>query len=116
MGQRAFRIDHVTGERSLVTRPLTVGRFDGDHIGAELGQDVSGELTAIIAEIKDSIRREHSSPYRPDDSARSSMFAISPRLDEPTTNVPAAERGANSYDMTGGTANAGRERRSRLAQ
>ena len=62
MGQRAFRIDHVTGERSLVTRALTVGRFDRDHIGAELGQDVPGELTAIIAEIKDSIRREHFSP------------------------------------------------------
>ena len=59
MGQGAFRIDHVTGERSLVARPLTVGRFDGDHIGAELGQDVSRELAPIIAEVEDSIGREH---------------------------------------------------------
>ena len=101
MGQRAFRIDHVTGEGSLVTRPLTVGRFDRDHIGAELGQDVSGELAPIIAEIKDSIGREHSSPYRPDDSARLSMFAIPQDSATPTTNVPAPQRGASVYDMTG---------------
>ena len=101
MGQRAFRIDHVTGERSLVTRPLTVGRLDRDHIGAELGQDVSGELAAIIAEIKDSIGREHSSPYQPDDNTRLSMFAISPNSTTPTTNVPARQRGASVYGMTG---------------
>src|SRR4051812_10061936 len=100
MRERAFRIDQITGERSFVTRPLTPGRFDRDHVGAELGQDVPGELPAIIAEIQDSIRREHRFPYRPDNRVRVSTFAISPRSDDPTTNVPADERSATTYERT----------------
>jgi hypothetical protein len=61
---------------------LTLGRFNRDHVGAELGQDVSSEVATIIAEIEDSIRREHPSPYRPDDSALVHVHDL-PKLDNP---------------------------------
>jgi hypothetical protein len=101
VGQRAFRIDHVTGEGSLVTRSLTAGRLDRDHISAELGEDVSGEVTAIIAEINDSIGRERSSP-QPTRRLRALIHVRDlPNSTTPTTNVSAPPRGSSVYDMTG---------------
>jgi hypothetical protein len=42
----------ATDERSLPSRRVAAWRLDLDHLGAEVGEDASGEVTGLLGEIE----------------------------------------------------------------
>jgi hypothetical protein len=51
------RVLLVTGEGPDATCGGAARRFDEDDLGAELGEDRTGQVAPVVGEIKDAVRR-----------------------------------------------------------
>ena len=56
---RPLGIGAFPGPRAVVASPRTLGWFDRNHVGPQLGQEEAGELSSVVGQIQYPVGREH---------------------------------------------------------